>query len=427
LVAAFKLSPGLWVFAAVACGAGTLLLAIVGGLVGVFLPAGASLLLALTLFLSGLTALLRRPSGPQEKLWSLEEAEGEYQRLLEAGDPRGLRLLHASLSEELRSHPKLQICYALSLVQEGREGLLEKALKGHEQWSVLPEQREQLAQELEEEGYLELALEQWEWLYRRQASRSGVSETLFRLRSERDERWGVLSPRAVRDLLGWSFRGLTPMGEGGEALLFRGQERESGRHVVLKVLHPRLLQQEDTLRRFCSEVAALEEVAAPQIPKLLRVERGRLPYLALEYRPGSAPGASESGEAPRWFLELIRTLGAIHKAGWVHRDLHPGNLLVDQVQGLTLLDFGLATRRGEVGSPGGTVGFASPEQILGCPADPKQDIYSLGVLMRDLNMRRTAEGTCLEELWRSCLQEEPRVRPGLEDLGRALAGQTTSE
>lgn len=410
---AWKAPPALWLLGALGAFLATLLLTVLGALLGVFLPAGAGAVGAAWLGALGLFEVLRPPPAPEAPRWDLDSLRAHLRERLLEEDLRGMRLTLREVPVNLREEDSIRLLHARSLIGEGREGILEKVLEGHGSWEVPWEERRDLARALEAEGLLELALEQWEWLYRKHAARPGVSDALFRLRQQRDGRWGVLSPRAIRDLLGWRFRNLSPLAEGGEALLFTGEDKESGRAVVIKLLHPRHLQDAAALERFCNEARALGELGPDQVPELLGQERGRLPYLVLGRCPGEAPVPGTHECRPAWLSELVTTLLRIHRAGWVHRDLHPGNLLVHEER-VTLLDFGLACRRDEVGPSGGTPGFVAPEQARGEPAKPGQDLFALGATVRVL----AGEGASWagEEIWQRCLSEDPGDRPGPEEL-----------
>lgn len=417
LALGMALPPALWPLAGLGTCLGTLLLAVLGAALGIFVPAATPLVAGLVLLGAGVAGTLIAGNPRGARVWTRETARLALDEASEAGDARRVRLLVAEFDGELQADPEVRAAHARALCRDGRDGPLRKVLEGHEGWALAPAQRDRLARDLEAEGHIELALEQLEVLYRQDAGGDDVGERLFRLRGERDERWGVLSPRAVRDLLGWDYRDLTPLAEGGEALVFRGRDRTSGQAVALKVLHPRHLEDPDSLARFRGEAEALASLSLPGVPALLRVERGRLPYLVLSLLPGAAPPAGAPAATRRsWMEALVDLVGRVHAAGWVHRDLHPGNLVVAEDGSLGLLDFGLAARCGQEGPAGGTPGFVSPEQAAGAPAAPAQDVYSLGAVARALG---DWEGAAAEAFSR-CLAAEAEARPGLEQLAAAL-------
>lgn len=90
-----------------------------------------------------------------------------------------------------------------------------------------------------------------------------------------------------------------------------------------------------------------------------------------------------------WLRQAAGALDSIHRLGWVHRDVKPANLLLRANGTLALSDFGCACRRGEgassqEGAMVGTPRYAAPEQSRGAPADPAEDVYSLGACLYEM-------------------------------------------
>ena len=129
----------------------------------------------------------------------------------------------------------------------------------------------------------------------------------------------------------------------------------------------------------------------PAIPGLLLpVDRGRSeegPWLALPYCGGGdlkSRGRLSPDDAVALMRRLLETLAALHEAGWVHRDLSPGNVLFDAAGQAWLADLGCLLETGRVPAVPrdglGTPAYAAPEQLIGAPACPQGDLYALGAI-----------------------------------------------
>jgi serine/threonine protein kinase len=119
-------------------------------------------------------------------------------------------------------------------------------------------------------------------------------------------------------------------------------------------------------------------------------EVGGLPYVVLEHVRGVPLSsllkreALDAGEVTLVARDLARIIGTLHERGWVHGDIAPSNVLVDEGGELTLIDLGLARRIGEAReTPAGKPGYASPEAALGKDAAQSDDIYGWGVVVAE--------------------------------------------
>ena len=151
-------------------------------------------------------------------------------------------------------------------------------------------------------------------------------------------------------------------------------------------------------------------------------------YLVMEYVEGEtlaarlAKGPIPIAQALQYAVQIAAALDKAHRAGIVHRDLKPGNVMLTRT-GAKLLDFGLA-KHGESAlddsaftAPGliiGTVQYMAPEQVQGKPADPRTDVFALGVVLYEmLTGRKTFEGTGQAEIVAAILGHDAANVPAL--------------
>ena len=158
--------------------------------------------------------------------------------------------------------------------------------------------------------------------------------------------------------------------------------------VALKVLREELREDPDVVARFRGEADVLRAIDHPNVVRLLdagdwwlRLELVDGPSL-LELAPLPVSRAAALVAQAGWALE------GVHAAGFVHRDVKPGNLLVGGSDRVVLIDFALARRMDDAapwvtedGRWLGTPDFAAPEQILGRPMDARSEVYSLGAVL----------------------------------------------
>ncbi|MGQ0616617.1 MAG: serine/threonine-protein kinase [Acidimicrobiia bacterium] len=238
-------------------------------------------------------------------------------------------------------------------------------------------------------------------------------------------------------LLGSRYRLGPLIGRGGMADVHRADDVVTGRPVAVKFL--RALHA-DHLRRFASEADTLSRLEHPSLVRLLdRGEHEGVPYLVLELVDGE-PLSHVLARGPlpvERVVELAAVLAAglahAHSFGIVHRDVKPGNVLIDQAGHPLLADFGIArfqdaTSVTATGAMVGTACYLAPEQVTGTPAGPPADIYALAlVLVESLTGERTFPGTPLESSM-ARLHADPPVPPGLPPaLASTLAAMTARQ
>ena len=185
------------------------------------------------------------------------------------------------------------------------------------------------------------------------------------------------------------------IGKGGMGTVWLGEHLVLRRPVAIKILHTDLSNDPEEMARFEREAIAAARLDHENIDRIHDVdeEHGR-PFIVNEYVDGEDLEEVIRKKSPLPVLRALnitrivaKALEHSHAMGVVHRDIKPGNILIGRDGRIKITDFGLAREVGhqEVPLPDGTVlgtpFFASPEQIMGLPADGRSDIYSLGVTL----------------------------------------------
>ncbi len=193
------------------------------------------------------------------------------------------------------------------------------------------------------------------------------------------------------------------IGRGGMAEVYKAYHDTLARHVALKVLHPFLSEDPEFKERFEREarhVAQLRHTNIVQVYDFDFDTKRSLYYMVMEYIDGptlrtylmqrSFEGQNiPIQEAVRITRDLARALAYAHSRSMIHRDIKPGNIMIDTDNRVVLTDFGIARivsgpQMTASGSMVGTPAYMSPEQGLGQPGDHRSDIYSLGVVLYQL-------------------------------------------
>lgn len=227
------------------------------------------------------------------------------------------------------------------------------------------------------------------------------------------------------------------LGAGGMGEVFLARDTKLDRLVALKVMCGELARDENQRKRFRMEAKAASGLVHPNVCVVHEVgetEDGR-PYLAMEYIDGQTVDAI--GRQRRLRLrEVVRigegvaeALDAAHARGIVHRDIKPGNVMLDSRGQVKVLDFGLAKRAAKEGSDLtstsvaetrsgmliGTPTYMSPEQVLGRPLDARSDIFSLGSVLYELvTGQRPFLGKTVGETINAVVNQQPEPL-GLEN------------
>ncbi|HZS38740.1 MAG TPA: protein kinase [Polyangia bacterium] len=192
------------------------------------------------------------------------------------------------------------------------------------------------------------------------------------------------------------------LGHGGMGFVFLARDEQLGERVALKVISQTMAADPAAAaERFRREVAAARKITHPNVIRIHDlIEDGARLLLSMEYVDGMTlaaylgrVGALRIDEARHLLAQICDGLGAAHAAGVIHRDLKPGNVLVDGEKRVKVIDFGLAKASFMAGMTAtglilGTPEYMAPEQVRGLPCDTRTDLYSLGALAYHLLVGR---------------------------------------
>jgi eukaryotic-like serine/threonine-protein kinase len=231
-----------------------------------------------------------------------------------------------------------------------------------------------------------------------------------------------------------------PLGAGGMGEVYRARDTRLSRDVAVKVLPQHLSLNPEVRARFDREAKTISSLNHAHICTLFDVGReGDTDYLVMELVEGEtlaarlAKGALPAAEVLRLGSQIADALDRAHRAGVVHRDLKPGNVMLTR-SGAKLMDFGLARATGMAGPAGGsgithaaltqsptmaapltaegtivgTFQYMAPEQLEGKEADERSDIWALGCVLYEMATgRRAFEGRSQASLISAIMTSEP--------------------
>ncbi|WP_327307145.1 Stk1 family PASTA domain-containing Ser/Thr kinase [Streptomyces sp. NBC_01298] len=183
---------------------------------------------------------------------------------------------------------------------------------------------------------------------------------------------------------------------GGMATVYRAVDTRLDRVLALKVMHPALAADPGFVDRFIREAKSVARLAHPNVVAVFdQGTHGPYTYLAMEYVSGCTlrdvlreRGALQPRAALDILEPVLAALGAAHRAGFVHRDMKPENVLIGDDGRVKVADFGLVRSVDSVtnttGSVLGTVSYLAPEQIENGVTDTRVDVYACGVVFYEM-------------------------------------------
>ena len=179
--------------------------------------------------------------------------------------------------------------------------------------------------------------------------------------------------------------------------VYRALDKKLGEEVALKLIKPEISSDKETIQRFSNELKLARKIAHRNVGKMYELmEADGTHFITMEYVPGQdlrglirQTGQLTAAKALSIARQVCEGLAEAHALGVVHRDLKPGNILIDKDGNARIMDFGIARSLKAKGITGlgvmiGTPEYMSPEQVEGKEVDQRSDIYSLGIILYEM-------------------------------------------
>ncbi len=225
---------------------------------------------------------------------------------------------------------------------------------------------------------------------------------------------------------------ISELGRGGMGVVYKAVDPKLERFIAIKCLSEELSEDEITVSRFLREARNVAALNHPHIAQIFLADEDEgKPYFVMEYIDGESlaerlarDGRLMPEQALRIVSECAEALNAAHEENIVHRDIKPGNIMIDRRGRCVLTDFGIASIVHPDNQPTsskyimGTPGYLPPEVMTGKPADHRGDIFALGAVYYEmLAGKRLVPGRDIEDTARTLLAAD---FPQLSDLGDKL-------
>jgi beta-lactam-binding protein with PASTA domain/predicted Ser/Thr protein kinase len=253
----------------------------------------------------------------------------------------------------------------------------------------------------------------------------------------------TLSP-PTGQLLDGRYRVESQLARGGMATVYLGRDIRLDRPVALKVAQADLARDQEFVRRFITEARAVAQLSSPNVVAVFdQGSAGDVHWIAMEYVAGptlrevlQARGSLTVRESLDIIAGVLTGLAAAHRAGIIHRDVKPENVLLGRDGAVKVADFGLARAAAAVaetktGMIIGTAAYLAPEQVSASTSDARTDVYAAGIMLFEMltgAQPHTGESP-LAVAYKHVTDVVPapsRLVPGLPPALDALVGRATS-
>ena len=199
----------------------------------------------------------------------------------------------------------------------------------------------------------------------------------------------LTDPSLLGSLLAGRYEIRAPLGRGGMGEVVEAVDRRLSRTVAIKVLHPELADDVRFLARFRREAATAARLSHVGIVAVHDIgEHDGRTFIVMELVAGRTLAElgrrDDASSVARIGAAAARALAHAHDRGVVHRDVSPANIMVTADGTVKVLDFGIARSASATAASRGTVAYVAPEVLRGEAADARADVYSLGMVLREL-------------------------------------------
>ena len=198
---------------------------------------------------------------------------------------------------------------------------------------------------------------------------------------------------------------ISELGRGGMGKVYRAEDKKINEEVALKLIRPEIASDKTTLQRFSNELKLARKISHRNVCRMYELMEDRgIHFITMEFVPGQdlkgllrQTGPLKAARSVPIARQICEGLAEAHRLGVVHRDLKPGNIMIDHDDNAKIMDFGIARSVYAKGVTAeglviGTPEYMSPEQLEGKEPDPRSDIYSLGVILYEMVTGRVPFG-----------------------------------